>query len=217
MSLLLICWTSVEGRGGRGLREEWIRINSGNGKQLIQFSSKSQRNWNCFARVSRGIFLPTHRTQPSLGWSSPHAKHLQGEYLRFIMFSLQAHNKLVLRERNLWGKISYKDLNLFGINLEIIHLLWGHILQMPGQMRFEGPVEFWISVAISLTANSSRFLRLNLSKSKHSQGEENHWPTCTLRHEQEPAGSAKCCPTARRWPCSHLLCDCSPRNKVIPG
>lgn len=39
------------------------------------------------------------------------------------MFSLQAHNKLVLRERNLWGKISYKDLNLFGINLEIIHLL----------------------------------------------------------------------------------------------
>lgn len=40
-------------------------------------------------------------------------------------FSLQARSKLVLRERNLWGKICYKDLNLFGTILDIIHLLRG--------------------------------------------------------------------------------------------
>lgn len=61
MSLLLICWTSVGGRGGRGrgLREEWIRVNSGNGKQLIQFSYKLQGNWNCFAKkYLQGSFYP---------------------------------------------------------------------------------------------------------------------------------------------------------------
>lgn len=95
-------------------------------------------------------------------------------YHDFTISSQQAYpqgeeplgQNLLQRPESLW--------NVPGNNSSPARRSKGHILPMPGQARSEGPVEFCISTGISLNPNPGRFLRLNLGKSKRSQGEEDH-------------------------------------------